>query len=113
MLIILDYIAARGEAPDDQTSYEPNQQSWGPSREDWQNVVNAEGRKVMFEVDKPTNRRPPQEPENMVRDGYVLLDSKNHAVKDWPGLNKTLSSEIESWRWEALLRVHPWLTVAE
>ena len=46
-------------------------------------------------------------------DGLVLLDRKNHPVKDWPGLNKTLSTEIESWRWEALTRVYPWLTVAE
>ena len=36
----------------------------------------------------------------MMLDGRVLLDSKNHPVKDWPGLNKTLSSEIEDWRWE-------------
>ena len=67
----------------------------------------------MFDLDKPASHRPPQEPGNWFHDGYVLLDSKNHAVKDWPGLNKTLLTEIESWRWEALMRVHPWLTVAE
>ena len=67
----------------------------------------------MFEVEKPANRRPPQEPGNWIHDGYVLLDSKNHPVKNWPGLNKTLSSEVEGWRWEAINRVYPWLTVAE
>ena len=76
-------------------------------------MVDSEGRKVMFEIEKPRSRRPPQEPKNWVHDGYILLDSKNHAIKDWPGLNKTLSTEIEAWRWEALLRVYPWLTVAE
>ena len=67
----------------------------------------------MFEIEKPKSFRAPQEPENMVLDGRVLLDSKNHPVKDWPGLNKTLSSEIEDWRWEAIVRLHPWLAVAE
>ena len=67
----------------------------------------------MFEVDKPESRRAPYEVQNWVHDGFVLLDSKNHAVKDWSGLNRTLSTEIESWRWEALMRVYPWLTVAE
>ena len=100
-------------AKDDETSFEPEQKSWGPSRADWQNIVNSEGKKVMFETEKVKSRRPPQEPNNMMRDGLVLLDLKNHPVKDWPGLNKTLSSEIESWRWEALVRKYPWLTVAE
>lgn len=67
----------------------------------------------MFEVDKPKSRHPPQEPANWIHDGHVLLDNKNHPVKDWPELNKTLSSAIESWRWEALVRMYPWLTVAE
>ena len=67
----------------------------------------------MFLVEKPADRRPPQEPGNWIYDGYVLLDSNNHPVKKWPGLNKTLSSEIEAWRWEAIVRVYPWLTVAE
>ena len=112
-LIILDLTPDRGEAADDETSYESEQQNWGPSREDWKNIINSEGRRVMFEVDKPTSRRPPQEPSNWVHDGLVLLDGRNHPVKDWPGLNKTLSTEIESWRWEALMRMYPWLTVAE
>ena len=112
-LIILDLTPDRGEAADDETSYESEQQKWGRSREDWKTIINSEGRRVMFEVDKPTSRRPPQEPSNWVHNGLVLLDGKNHPVKDWPGLNKTLSTEIESWRWEALMRMYPWLTVAE
>ena len=112
-LICTDYVPTRGEAQDDETSYEPGQQSWGPSRADWHNIVNAEGTKVMFEVYHSKIRRPPQKPGNWVHNGRVLIDSKNHAVKDWPGLNKTLSSEIESWRWEALMRIYPWLTAAE
>lgn len=112
-LTTIDHTPTRGEATDDETSFEPEQQSWGPERADWQNIVNSEGVKVMFEIDKPKNLRPPQEPTNWVHDGLVLLDNKNHPVKDWPGLNKTLSSEIESWRWEALTRVYPWLSVSE
>ncbi|CAF9929142.1 MAG: Transcription factor spt20 [Alectoria fallacina] len=95
------------------SSSSTEQQSWGPSREDWKNIINSEGKRVMFEVEKPTSRHPPQEPSNWVHDGLVLLDGKNHPVKDWPGLNKTLSTEIESWRWEALMRMYPWLTVAD
>lgn len=67
----------------------------------------------MFEIDKPKSLRPPQEPEIWVRDGLVLLDNKNHLVKDWPGLNKTLSSEIESWIWEALTRIYLYMTIGE
>ena len=111
--MVVDHTPARGEAQDDETSYEPSQQSWGQSRSDWQNIVNSEGTKVMFEVDKPENRRPPHKPRNWIHDGFVLLDARNHAVRDWPGLNKTLSSEIESWRWEALMRLYPWLTITE
>ena len=111
--MIPDHTPARGEAQDDETSYEAEQQSWGPSRASWVNIVDSEKKKVMFEVDKPESRRAPFEVQNWVHDGAVLLDSKNHAVKDWPGLNRTLSTEIESWRWEALMRVYPWLTVAE
>lgn len=112
-LIISDHIPTRGEAANDETSFEPEQQSWGPERADWHHIVNSEGVKVMFEVDKPKNFRPPHEPSNWIHDGLVLLDSKNHPVKDWPGLNKTLSSAIESWRLEALTRMYPWLTVTE
>ncbi|KAM0804759.1 hypothetical protein BDR22DRAFT_959851 [Usnea florida] len=109
-----DQEPTRGEADDDETSFEPEQQSWGPSRDDdWHNIVNSRGEKVMFLVDKPADRRPPQEPGNWIHDGYVLLDSNNHPVKNWLGLNKTLSTEIEAWRWEAIVRVYPWLTVAD
>lgn len=111
--MIIDHTPACGEAEHDTTSYEPEQQSWGPSRADWQNIVDSEGERVMFKFDEPKSRRPQQEPSDWIHDGLVLLDSKNHPVKDWPGLNKTLSTEIESWRWEALMRIYPWLTVAE
>ena len=67
----------------------------------------------MFEVERPRSRHPPQQPSDWIHDGLVLLDSRKHPVKDWPELNKTLSTEIESWRWEALMRIYPWLTVAE
>ena len=70
----------------------------------------------MFQVEKRKNNRRqklPPPPENWIIDGCVLLDSKNHPVKNWPGLNKTLSTEIESWRWEALMRLNPRLSVAE
>ena len=67
----------------------------------------------MFEVKESKGRRPPPNPGNWIHDGRVLLDIKNHPVKDWPGLNKTLSSAIEGWRWEALMRIYPWLIVAE
>lgn len=67
----------------------------------------------MFAVDKPESRRPSQEPAYLTRDGLVLLDLRNHPIKDWPGLNKTLSTEIESWRWEALIRMYPWVSVTE
>ena len=112
-LNIPDHTPTRGEANLDETSYEPEQQSWGPERAHWQNIINSEGVKVMFAIDKPKSLRPPQEPNVWVHNGLVLLDNKNHPVKDWPGLNKTLSTEIESWRWEALTRVYPWLSVAE
>ena len=67
----------------------------------------------MFEVEKPKDRRAPEEASNWIHDGLILLDAKNHPVKAWPGLNKTLSTEIEDWRWEALMRVYPWVSVAE
>lgn len=112
-LTITDHTPARGEAEDDETSYEPKQQTWGPKRANWHNIINSEGKKIMFELDKPDNRRPPHEPNNLIHNGIVLLDAKNHPVKDWPGLNKTLSTEIEDWRWEAIMRIYPWLSVAE
>ena len=69
--------------------------------------------RVVNIVAKRKSRRLPQEPGNWIHDGRVLLDRKNHPVKCWPGLNKTLSTEIESWRWEALMGMFLWLTVAE
>ena len=67
----------------------------------------------MFEVNASKGRRPSENPSDWIHEGQVLIDSKNHAVKDWPGVNKTLSSAIEGWRWEALMRIYPWLTSAE
>ena len=67
----------------------------------------------MFRLERPASSRPPQEPGNWTYQGLTLLDQDNHPVRDWPGLNMTLSSEIESWRWEALMRLYPWLSVAE
>ena len=109
----LDHTPTRGEAPDDETSFEPSQQSWGPSRSDWQNIVDSTGRKAMFELGVLGSRRPPVQPRNWIHDGRILLDKNEHPVKEWPGLNKTLSTEIEDWRWEALMRLYPWLTQAE
>lgn len=50
------------EADNDETRYEPEQQSCGFEGADWQNIINLEGVKVMFVIDKPKSLRPPQEP---------------------------------------------------
>jgi len=96
-----------GERDDDDTSFEPAQASWGPDRADWDNIVDARGRKVLYELKPPTDLPKPPQPTPWIHDGLVLLDQDNHPVRHIPGLNRAFSSELESFRIEALKRLFP------
>lgn len=75
-------------------------------------IVDPAGRKVMFDLDRPRLPKP-ADPGHWKLGDKVLLDHDNHPVKAWTDLNRTLSTEIEDWRWEAIRRLYWWLTTTE
>lgn len=86
------------------------QRPW--SEEHLDRIVDAEGRKIMYDLNLPQGPRP-KNLGDWFHNGKVLLDQDNCPVKSWPGLNKTLSSEIEDWHFEALRRLYPHLKTRE
>ena len=63
----------------------------------------------MFET-RTTKREKKPDPGNWVHNGLVILDQNRHALKNWPGLNRALSADIEGWFLDALTRVFPHIT---
>ncbi len=105
-----DWAPRRGFAAFDETSHMEVQRPW--SGDHLEGIVDPAGKKVMFDVERPKLPRP-ADPGNWIHDGNVLLDHNNHPVKAWTDLNKTLSTELEDWRLEAIRRLYWWLTMDE
>lgn len=75
-------------------------------------IVDSNGRKVLYDSDLPKPPKPAN-PGNWIVDNKIVLDGDNNPVRKWGNLNKTLSSEIEDWRLEAIRRLYPWITTTE
>lgn len=100
---------ARGFAEHDETSCKVEQKSW--SVEHLDRIVDEHGAQVFAEGYQRMNRKP--DPGFWYHDDKVLLDYNDRPIRGWPELNKTISTEIEGWRWEAIRRCYPWITVVE
>lgn len=105
-----DWVSKRGFAEFDETSHMDVQRPWSGDHLD--RIVDPTGKKVMFDSDRPRLPKP-DDPGNWMTGDKVLLDHNNNPVKAWTDLNKTLSTEIEDWRLEAIRRLYYWLTTAE
>lgn len=105
-----DWAPKRGFAEFDETSHMDFQRPW--SGDHLGGIVDPIGKKVMFDLERPRLPKPADPGDWMIGD-KVLLDLNNHPVKAWTDLNKTLSTEIEDWRWEAIRRLYWWLTTTE
>ncbi len=105
-----DWAPRRGFADFDETSHMDIQRPW--SGDHLETIVDPAGKKVMFDLKRPRLPKP-ADPGNWMLDDKVLLDHNNRPVKAWTDLNKTLSTEIEDWRLEAIRRLYWWLRMDE
>lgn len=85
-----------------------NQLEWRlPDRDNWDNIVDANGNKVLYLLDRPVDQSY-DEPERLwIHDDCVLLDGDNNPVRPWTGIPRCFSSKIEGGRMEALRRILP------
>ncbi|MCJ1393451.1 hypothetical protein MMC18_006326 [Xylographa bjoerkii] len=91
-----DYPRACGVNPDDVTAFHPDHKAWGPEIANWP--------KILFQIQRNEGITTKRDFQNWVEDGRVVLDANNNPVKVYASLPKTISSEIEGYEIEALLR---------
>lgn len=89
---------AKGTDPCDITSFLEDHKGWGPLREDRPSIL------FQFEPPKPRDD-PSYTFVDMVFEGRIVLDWARQPVKGFYELPATISSKIEGWRMEAILRI--------
>ncbi|KAK4695333.1 hypothetical protein P7C71_g2400, partial [Lecanoromycetidae sp. Uapishka_2] len=84
------------------------QQHWNlPDRNSWGNIVDHEGNKVLYLIEKPERDQDPPEPGRfMMHNGLIMLDPDDHPVRDFPDVPRAFSSKIEGGRIEAFRRIY-------
>ena len=89
----------QGKGPSDTTSFLEDHKDWGPLRKDRP--------KILFQLEPP---KPRVDPDNKVGiltyQGRVVLDWSGQPVKEFRELPFTISSHVEGWRLEAILRTN-------
>ncbi|MCJ1289936.1 hypothetical protein MMC34_001470 [Xylographa carneopallida] len=91
---------AAGPEPNNITSFHPYHRHWGP---------NVDSRpKILFQFD-PYNDwgRINCKPKGMMYKGQIVLDAENRQVRDFYEMPLTISTQIEGWFIEALIRLNP------
>ncbi|KAL8926726.1 MAG: hypothetical protein Q9208_002800 [Pyrenodesmia sp. 3 TL-2023] len=102
---LIDYANAQGQFTSrpnndlDVTSFHPDQQAWGPTREHFP--------PILFEYAPPEKIKRAGELRYMYFHRHIVLDNNHRPVRAWPELNLTLSSKVEGFRLEALQRLNP------
>jgi len=107
-----------GQHVDDVTTF-PVQDTLGQrywnfrDKSSWGNIVDTEGREVMYMIDRPDHHLQTPNPGYMMQNGVIMLDPDDHPIIDWPCMPRLISSQIEGGRMEALRRICPWLTLPQ
>ena len=97
-----------GEDAHDVTSFASayGQQHWNVNvRLAWGNIRDNEGNEVLFLLEKPVREVDIQATGYMMHNGLIMLDPDDNPVRDWPGIPRCFSSQVEGGRLEALRRI--------
>lgn len=81
-------------------------------RSSWGNILDNDGNKVMYLLDRPRDQSYDIPDRLWIHDGCVLLDGDNNPVRPWAGVPRCFSTKIEGGRMEALRRILP-LTIQD
>ena len=115
--VVGDYVDTpeAGKASNDVTSACSafNQLQWRlTERSSWGNIVDADGNRVMYMLNKPLKQTYDPPERLWIHDGCVLLDGDNNPVRPWAGVPRCFSSKMEGGRIEALRRILP-MTISD
>ena len=91
---------SRGSTTHDKTCFHPDQEAWGPDRSDRPDIL--------FQYNKPKKSKrhePLPDVEKLMWNGLVIVDKKTLLpLRDFPNIPLCLSSRVEGWLLEALMR---------
>ena len=100
----------RGQHADDRTSFcsALGQNHWNfVAKRAWHNILDHEGNKVLYLIEKPERKNEPPEPGRLwIHDGLVMLDPDDCPIRDFPDVPRCFSSKMEGARIEALRRIY-------
>ena len=98
-----EFPPARGKDRNDVTCYNHFQRSWGPAR--------ANFPRILFVYEKPSTVRVPDRstkvPSYMYFNRMLVLDDTDRPLREFDAVPVTLSSQVEAFRLEAMVRMYP------
>jgi len=93
---------ATGTPADDITCFHPYQRFWGADE--------GSRPEILFQFDPEDNWGSINcKPTGMVYDGKIVLDVDNRQVRDFYEMPLTVSTQVEGWYVEALIRLNPFI----
>ena len=105
-----DVERAKGNDPEDITTYLKLWKHWQPSRKDGWHGAQAE---VLYRFDRKGYPVPNSTPGYLMHNGMIVLDLDSNPVKDWPELPLCLSSALEGSDIETVRRLNPNITLQD
>ena len=105
-----DVKRAKGNDPEDITTFHRLWKHWQPSRKDGWSGTQAE---VLYRFDKKDYPVPNHPPGYLMHDGMIVLDLDDNPVKDWPELPLCLSSALEGSDIETVRRLNSSITLQD
>jgi hypothetical protein len=106
VLIGVDHEPDSGTLPGDVTCFHEDYKHCGPDRPDWP--------RILYQY-KPDDQRPcKSKPGKLLSpEGYVVLNSKNEPLLNFPSIPLTIASECKGWMLEAFSRTNKWATMKQ
>ena len=106
LLTALVYKPEQGNDPVDITSFLEDHREWGPLRKDRP--------KILFQLEAPKPRVDPEyQLDILTHQGRIVLNWGWQPITDFRELPHTISSQVEGWRMEAILRMHSRITLSD
>lgn len=102
LLTFVDHRRRHGLDPLDITCFHPDQKTWGPDRDNQWPLMPDQ---LLFRLERRGSPVPNYNVERWIDGGRVVLDIDNLPVKNYRNIPLTLSSELEAYLMETIIRM--------
>lgn len=102
LLTFVDHRRRHGLDPLDITCFHPDQKTWGPDRNHQWPIMPDQ---LLFRLERRDYPVPDYNVERWIDEGRVVLDIDNMPVKNYRNIPLTLSSEMEAYLMEMIIRM--------